>query len=107
MSLSAISVTDSKVSPITCPATTLLPNANMTCTAPAFVLTQADVDAGQVSNAAVAHGTAPDGNIVADDSDPVTPGLVAKGPTITPLSTSTKMTLVKTGTLVGSSQLAA
>ena len=101
VTLSAIAVTDSKVSPITCPSPTLAPNANETCTAPAYTLTQADLDAGQVSNTAVAKGTAPDGSKVADNSDPVTPGLAANGPTITPLATSAKMTLVKSGTLVG------
>ena len=101
VTLSAITVTDSKVSPITCPSPTLAPNANETCTAPAYTLTQADIDAGQVSNTAVAKGTAPDGSKVADNSDPVTPGLAANGPTITPLATSAKMTLVKSGTLVG------
>jgi len=40
-----------------CDVTTLAPGAGVTCTV-AYALTQADVDAGQVSNTAVATGTA-------------------------------------------------
>ncbi|MDP2774641.1 MAG: hypothetical protein Q8O61_13900, partial [Nocardioides sp.] len=51
---------------ITCPSTTLLPGASMTCTSKVYSLTQADVDAGQVDNTATATGTAPGGAKVTD-----------------------------------------
>jgi len=46
------------LSPITCPATTLVPGASTTCTA-TYTLTQADVDSGSVTNTASATGTPP------------------------------------------------
>ncbi len=47
-------VTDDKVT-VTCPAdNALAPNATVSCTA-AYTITQADLDAGSVTNAAVAH----------------------------------------------------
>jgi uncharacterized repeat protein (TIGR01451 family) len=45
-------------SPITCPSTTLDPGQNETCTA-SYPLTQADVNAGEVTNTATATGTPP------------------------------------------------
>jgi hypothetical protein len=47
-------------SAISCPKTTLDPGQQMTCTS-AYRLTQADVDAGKVTNTAVARGTPPSG----------------------------------------------
>ncbi len=41
-----------------CPTTTLAPGAAVTCTA-AFIVTQADIDAGAVDDTAIATGTAP------------------------------------------------
>jgi Bacterial lectin/Domain of unknown function DUF11 len=49
---------------ITCPATTLAPGEETTCTA-TYTVTQADIDAGHVSNTAVASGTGPDGEAAA------------------------------------------
>lgn len=50
---------------VACPAGTdaLLPGERLTCTA-AYTVTQADIDAGQVSNTATATGTDPDGAAV-------------------------------------------
>ena len=58
VTLSSVNVTDVKVGAISCPATTLAPGASTTCTATAYMLTQADVDAGKVENTATATGHA-------------------------------------------------
>ena len=55
-----MSVADPKIATITCPVTTLAPGASTTCTG-RYTLTQADVDAGHVSNTATATGIGPTG----------------------------------------------
>ncbi|MEO3814275.1 hypothetical protein ABGB17_35200 [Sphaerisporangium sp. B11E5] len=56
---------------VTCPATTLAPRASTACTA-TYVVTQADVDAGGVSNMAAASGTAPSGAAVRSNDSTAT-----------------------------------
>jgi uncharacterized repeat protein (TIGR01451 family) len=51
-------------SSVTCPSDSLAPNTSETCTA-TYVATQADIDAGTISNTAAVTGTAPDGSAVA------------------------------------------
>ena len=60
VTLHDVGVTDSKVGTVTCPATTLAPQTQTTCTA-SYTVTQADVDAGEVLNTATSHGTPPGG----------------------------------------------
>lgn len=55
---------------VTCPESTLAPRASMTCTAP-YVVTQADVDSGELTNTATATGTPP-GDTPPPTSDPST-----------------------------------
>jgi uncharacterized repeat protein (TIGR01451 family)/LPXTG-motif cell wall-anchored protein len=49
------------MSAIDCPASSLAPDAQEVCTA-SYAVTQADVDAGTVTNTATAHGTPPGSN---------------------------------------------
>jgi uncharacterized repeat protein (TIGR01451 family) len=65
VTLTGISVTDPHVglSAITCPNPSLAPAAFETCTA-TYTTTQADVDAGSISNTGTAHGTPPSGPAV-------------------------------------------
>ena len=71
--LTNVTVTDPLpgMSAITCPGTVLTPGANMTCTA-TYVVTQADVNAGFVTNTATAIGTPPSGLAPVSDQDSAT-----------------------------------
>ena len=58
VALSKVGITDGRpgLSAISCPQSSLAPGAGETCTA-SYVITNADVSAGQVVNTATAHGT--------------------------------------------------
>ncbi len=56
--ISAIAVSDNKVTTVTCPSPSLAPGASETCTG-SYVTTQTDVDNGSVTNIAVASGLPP------------------------------------------------
>ena len=59
-----VAVTDPKAGVVTCPVTTLAPGASTTCSAAGHPITQADVDAGVVSNTATAAAKAPSGSTI-------------------------------------------
>ncbi len=71
VTLTAVGITDGKVGPVTCPATTLAPGASTTCTK-AYSITQADVNAGSVDNTATAAGSSPGGATVTSPPDTTT-----------------------------------
>ena len=65
VTLTDLAVSDPKAGAVTCPVTTLAPGAQTTCTATAaYVITQADVDAGVVNNTATASAKNPGGSTV-------------------------------------------
>ncbi|RFN57634.1 gliding motility-associated C-terminal domain-containing protein, partial [Marixanthomonas ophiurae] len=59
-----------------------------------YTITQADIDAGQVVNQAMAEGTDPDGTIVTDDSGAT---ISDDDPTVTVLCQNADIAIVKTG----------
>ena len=65
VTLHRITLTDSRLGPVTCPDPALAPAASMTCTA-SYTTTQADVDRGDIENAAVVTGHPPVGPPVTD-----------------------------------------
>ncbi|MGE0167527.1 DUF7507 domain-containing protein, partial [Nocardioides sp.] len=85
VTLTAITVNDPKVGVVSCPVTTLQPEASTTCTA-TYTITQADVDTGAVANTASAAGTPPTGPAVNSTPDS----------TSTPTSTVASLTVDKT-----------
>jgi uncharacterized repeat protein (TIGR01451 family) len=100
VTLTAIAVTDTKVTGVTCPTSTLAPAASTTCSA-TYVIKQADLDLGSITNQATATGKPPTGAAVTDLSDESTPGAGAGNddPTVTPLGQTTGITFAKAGTL--------
>jgi hypothetical protein len=74
VTLRRIALTDSRLGAVTCPDPTLAPTASMTCTA-SYVTTQADVDKGDIENAAVVTGHPPAGPPVTDDDADAVPAV--------------------------------
>ena len=91
VTLTDVLVSDPLVSPITCPSgnpiPTLAPGESETCTG-SYVITQADIDAGERCNTATASGQDPTGAPVSDDDEHCEP-----------LGTNPALDLVKTGAL--------
>jgi uncharacterized repeat protein (TIGR01451 family) len=97
VTLTSVGVTDAKVGTVSCPVTTLAPNASTTCTA-TYTLTQADVDAGVVNNTASASGTPPTGAAVTAPSTVSTtitrsPAVTVKKSAVTPIATTAGSTI--------------
>jgi uncharacterized repeat protein (TIGR01451 family) len=71
VTMTGLGVSDPKVGPITCPATTLSPGVAMTCTA-SLTVSQGDLDQGEVVNQADVVGTPPVGGPVSSSSNLIT-----------------------------------
>ncbi|CUR54165.1 hypothetical protein NOCA2130005 [metagenome] len=70
VTLTDVNVSDPLVGGVTCPVTTLAPGEETVCAADAaYVITAADVDAGNVHNTATAQGTPPTGPPVVSPPD--------------------------------------
>ncbi len=85
--ISNVGVSDNLVASVSCPDSSLAPNASETCTG-SYTVTQADVDAGSVTNTATANGTDP-------ASDPIT----SNQSSVTVLASD--LSLVKTSSTLG------
>ncbi len=96
VTLQGASVTDDKVA-VTCPATDIAPGASITCTSDPYPTTQADLDAGDVTNTATASTTAAGGAEVV--TSPSTSLAV-------PADQQPAMTVTKTAPAVTSAQFA-
>ena len=82
---------DPKAGAVTCPATMLAPGAATTCVATvAYPISQADVDAGDVSNTATAFG---------DRRPAASPVLAPPSSTDTPVDQAPALTLTKSATV--------
>ncbi|WP_298329086.1 gliding motility-associated C-terminal domain-containing protein [uncultured Dokdonia sp.] len=101
VTVTSIDVTDTNLTPsLVGTIASLAPMANQTLTA-SYTITQADVNAGEVINEAVASGEDPNGNTVSDDSDsgnPADESGAGDDDTVTPLPSSSELTLVKSST---------
>lgn len=86
------------VSAIACPATILAPLAGTTCTA-SYTLTQADVDAGTVTNTAVAAGNPPGSTAVVTSASSSASITTARTAALTLLKSVSSGTVVAGGTL--------
>ena len=93
-SATVISVSDNKIASVSCPAvpaTGLAPNATLTCTASATT-TQADLDAGSITNIA----TATDGTAIAPSVSATVTGQQSPAMTMTKGTTATNFNTVGT-----------
>jgi len=88
--LSGVGVTDNLVASVSCPDPSLAPGASETCTG-SYTVTQADVDAGSVTNTATASATDPHANAVSSNSSMVT----------VPAFSTSSLSLVKSTTSTG------
>ena len=94
--LTSTTVTDPKIPGLSCTLTTIAPGATKSCTG-SYTVTQADMDAGAVSNTATAQGaTAAGGSAFGSDTVavPVSPSVVLKSATFTKLANRTTFAAV-------------
>jgi uncharacterized repeat protein (TIGR01451 family) len=91
LTFASVSISDAKVTGVSCPTGPLAPGLSAVCTA-TYTLTTADIDAGSVTNTATGLGTLLSGQSVSDIS-----GTAANNdaPTVTPLTSLPLITLIK------------
>ena len=95
--LASVSVTDSALGAVSCPSDQLAPLANETCTAP-YTTTQADVDAGSITNTATASGTPQTGSVATATSTLTINAVVS--PAITLVKTASVTSYSAAGTSI-------
>ena len=98
VTLSNVNVTDPLVSVTGGPITMAPGQSDNTTFAATYVMTQADIDAGEFENQATAEGTAPNGTIVSDLSDESV--LTEDDPTVTIICQNPSIAIIKVGTFV-------
>ncbi len=96
VTLNSITVTDPNATGITCPVTTLAPNASTTCTA-THVTTQADIDAGTIRNTASVTGTPPGGSPIPPVSSVEVVVAATQRPTLKLTKSTTKVSFNAVG----------
>src|SRR4051794_30211857 len=101
LTVTGLSIADAFASPagpapaITCPITTLAPNATTTCTA-TYPATQADIDNGSINNGAVANATDAQGHPVASPESNATVA-VTPAPNLVLTKTASPTTVTAAG----------
>ncbi|HIB48713.1 MAG TPA: tandem-95 repeat protein [Flavobacteriaceae bacterium] len=98
VTLTAVTINDDLVNVIGGPITLAPDETDTTTFTAVYSITQADIDAGEVVNQAVAMGTAPDGTVVEDDSD--FDLFTDDRPTVTGLCQNASIALIKEGTVM-------
>ncbi|HBR55826.1 MAG TPA: hypothetical protein DEA82_17210, partial [Flavobacteriaceae bacterium] len=98
VTLTAVTINDDLVNVIGGPITLAPDETDTTTFTAVYSITQADIDAGEVVNQAVAMGTAPDGTVVEDDSD--FDLFTDDRPTVTELCQNASIALIKEGTVM-------
>ncbi|WP_286957822.1 DUF7507 domain-containing protein [Brevibacterium sp. UBA7493] len=87
VTISDLTIDDPLLDEVTCDPSAVAPGESVTCTAAPYVLTQADVDAGEVTNTATLTGSGPQDS----DPEPVTDSVTV------PLLGAPDISLVKSG----------
>ena len=96
VTLTAVTVSDPKVTGLSCPVSTLAPGVSTTCTGN-HIVTQADLDGGTVVNTASVTGTPPSGTPLTPVSSNTVTLPAAPDPQITVAKSTTKTSFASVG----------